>query len=259
MWNGGVAICNRSALVRPSASTQWRVPWNIVRWVWQTAFGSPVVPELNTMTARSSRSMSSGPAGTSTAGTSSMERSTSDGARAPIGRPSRAEVGRPRPVGDEVGRLGDRERVFDLAFTPRRADHDEGRPEPGRGEHDGDELGAVAGAETDPRPRGDPVGGEERGRPVDQSEQVSVGPSRFVDSQCDVVAAGLDGIDEQLADRTRVGVHAPTRPGSGRTLIVISVVIRELIRRRFRQRGTGRRRCDRARSRARRTPTPRRR
>ena len=62
MWNGGVAICNRSALVRPSASTQWVVPWNIVRWVWHTAFGNPVVPELNTIRARSSRSICTSPA-----------------------------------------------------------------------------------------------------------------------------------------------------------------------------------------------------
>ena len=58
MWNGGVAICRRSALVIPSASTQWTVPWNIVRCVCCTALGRPVVPELNTITARLSRSMS---------------------------------------------------------------------------------------------------------------------------------------------------------------------------------------------------------
>ena len=53
MCDGGVATWKRSSGPRPSAWHQCAVAWPIERWVWRTAFGSPVVPELNTSTASS--------------------------------------------------------------------------------------------------------------------------------------------------------------------------------------------------------------
>ena len=51
MWNGGVAIWNRSSAVRPSADPQMTMAAPMLEWVWRTALGMPVVPELNTSTA----------------------------------------------------------------------------------------------------------------------------------------------------------------------------------------------------------------
>jgi hypothetical protein len=51
MCEGGVAIWIRSAAVRPSASRQCVTAAPNDAWVCRTAFGSPVVPELNTRTA----------------------------------------------------------------------------------------------------------------------------------------------------------------------------------------------------------------
>ena len=53
MCEGGVATWNRSVGPRPSVWHQCAVPWPIERCVWRTAFGRPVVPELNTSTASS--------------------------------------------------------------------------------------------------------------------------------------------------------------------------------------------------------------
>ena len=53
MCDGGVATWKRSSGPSPSAAHQCRVPCPIERWVWRTAFGQPVVPELNTSTASS--------------------------------------------------------------------------------------------------------------------------------------------------------------------------------------------------------------
>ena len=51
MCEGGVATWNRSSAPRPRAVHQCAVAWPIDRWVWRTALGRPVVPELNTSTA----------------------------------------------------------------------------------------------------------------------------------------------------------------------------------------------------------------
>ena len=51
MWKGGVAIWNRSSAVRPSADPQMTMAAPMLEWVWRTALGMPVVPELNTSTA----------------------------------------------------------------------------------------------------------------------------------------------------------------------------------------------------------------
>ncbi len=60
MWEGGVATWKRSSAPRPSAAHQWAVACPRERWVWRTALGIPVVPELNT---RITSSLSSPPAG----------------------------------------------------------------------------------------------------------------------------------------------------------------------------------------------------
>ena len=54
MWDGGVATWKRSSAPSPRAATQCPVAAAIVACVWRTAFGSPVVPELNTRTTSSS-------------------------------------------------------------------------------------------------------------------------------------------------------------------------------------------------------------
>ncbi len=55
MWAGGVAIWKTSSGPRPERRPpSGSVATAIERWVWRTALGSPVVPELNTSTASSS-------------------------------------------------------------------------------------------------------------------------------------------------------------------------------------------------------------
>ena len=54
MCDGGVATWNRSSGPSPRAATQWSVARPSEAWVWRTALGRPVVPELNTRTASSS-------------------------------------------------------------------------------------------------------------------------------------------------------------------------------------------------------------
>ena len=66
MCDGGVATWKRSSGPRPRAAHQWAVALVIEPWVWRTAFGSPVVPELKTRTASSVSSSApdaTGPAG----------------------------------------------------------------------------------------------------------------------------------------------------------------------------------------------------
>ena len=50
MWEGGVVTWIRSRAVSPSASCQCRTAARRDAWVCRTAFGKPVVPELNTST-----------------------------------------------------------------------------------------------------------------------------------------------------------------------------------------------------------------
>ncbi len=54
MCDGGVATWKRSSWVSPRARHQCAVPSAMERWVWRTALGLSVVPELNTKTASSS-------------------------------------------------------------------------------------------------------------------------------------------------------------------------------------------------------------
>lgn len=54
MCDGGVMICMRSAAVRPSASRQCSMAAANPAWLWRTALGMPVVPELNTNSASAS-------------------------------------------------------------------------------------------------------------------------------------------------------------------------------------------------------------
>ena len=70
MCEGGVTICKRSAAVIPRASRQCRTPAANDRWVWRTAFGKPVVPELKTSTASASGSGHTGLASTGVTGSS---------------------------------------------------------------------------------------------------------------------------------------------------------------------------------------------
>jgi hypothetical protein len=51
MCDGGVAICNRSVGPSWSARPQWPTAAANEAWVWRTALGRPVVPELKTKTA----------------------------------------------------------------------------------------------------------------------------------------------------------------------------------------------------------------
>lgn len=51
MCDGGVVTCRRSRSVNASAARQCRTAAFSEAWVCRTAFGSPVVPELNTSTA----------------------------------------------------------------------------------------------------------------------------------------------------------------------------------------------------------------
>ena len=53
MCDGGVATWKRSSWPSPSAVTQCAVPRSMDRWVWRTALGRSVVPELKTKTASS--------------------------------------------------------------------------------------------------------------------------------------------------------------------------------------------------------------
>ena len=50
MWEGGVATWKRSPWPRPRARHQCDVASAMERWVWRTALGRSVVPELNTRT-----------------------------------------------------------------------------------------------------------------------------------------------------------------------------------------------------------------
>ena len=61
MCTGGVAIWKRSRSVSPSAVLQCSTAWPSERCVWRTAFGKPVVPELNTSTASASGSSTADP------------------------------------------------------------------------------------------------------------------------------------------------------------------------------------------------------
>ena len=70
MCDGGVTICMRSAAVIPSASRQCRTAAAKDRWVWRTALGRPVVPELKTSTASAAGSGSAAPGSAETIGSS---------------------------------------------------------------------------------------------------------------------------------------------------------------------------------------------
>ena len=63
MCDGGVATWNRSSGPRPRAAHQSVVARPIEAWVWRTALGRPVVPELKTRTASSPSSTGAEPTG----------------------------------------------------------------------------------------------------------------------------------------------------------------------------------------------------
>ncbi len=89
MWEGGVATWNRSSGPRPRAATQWAVAHPIERWVWRTALGRPVVPELKTSTASSSSEVAGSatfppdPGDTPTGGVASRSVTRSEPSRPP--------------------------------------------------------------------------------------------------------------------------------------------------------------------------------
>ncbi len=97
MWTGGVAIWKRSASVRPSAVIQCSTPWPIERCVWRTAFGKPVVPELNTSTASASGSApcQSVMLCDNTGGSSSASVGSSGAASASVARPAASATASP--------------------------------------------------------------------------------------------------------------------------------------------------------------------
>ena len=145
MCTGGVAIWKRSLSVSPSAVIQCSTPWPIERWVWRTAFGKPVVPELNTSTASASTSSTCQTAmlSDSTGGSSSGER-----------RELRRGVRERRPpcgVGDREMRCHHVARVRDLAGLPRRAAQHHRRAQLQSAVQREHELGAVRGQEHDAR------------------------------------------------------------------------------------------------------------
>ena len=149
--------------------TSARVAWPIERCVWRTAFGSPVVPELNTSTA-SSVSRTSPSAGRSRLADCQPPRGTESSSRSVTwSRPRRSREQRRRlAVGDRVHRCGERDGVVDLDRLPRRAQQHRGRAQLADGEHGDHELGRGSRSSPPPghgdRRRGRRGGGRRRWR-----------------------------------------------------------------------------------------------
>ena len=142
MCDGGVATWKRSSAVRPRASTQWRVPAPSEAWVWRTAFGMPVVPELNTrIDSSSARAVGLG-----------QGRAIAAEERRPAWRASStsitaaprcsASTSAPGSSATADGGAGELEGVAHLAL-PRRAEQHGGGAELADGVDGDDELGSV--------------------------------------------------------------------------------------------------------------------
>ena len=185
MCDGGVATWNRSSGPRPSASHQCAVAWAIERCVCRTAFGSPVVPELNTSTASSvSRTSPAGcgvrpPArAASSAGWSSrsVTRSRAE---------ALAEDGRGLTVGDGMHRSGQLDGMSHLDGLPRRAEEDGRRAELADGVDHDDELHAVRHHHRHAVARPDAPGCEVLRERVAEAIEIPEGPA---------VVAGPNGV-----------------------------------------------------------------
>ena len=136
MCDGGVMICMRSADDSRNASRQCRTATANAPWVWRTALGMPVVPELKTNNASDS-------------GGGGCEGSLTrrDGF---IQRHHGHQLGEHRIVADGVRRLGQRERMLDLCALPCRADQDRRRAQQPDGPQREDEFGSIGRHERDP-------------------------------------------------------------------------------------------------------------
>ena len=110
MCDGGVMICMRSADDSCNASRQCRTATANAPWVWRTALGMPVVPELKTNKASDFRR-----------GRFEGSLTRRDGF---IQREHGHQLGEHRMVADGVRRLGQRECMLDLCALPCRADQD---------------------------------------------------------------------------------------------------------------------------------------
>ena len=155
MCDGGVAIWIRSRLVSCSASRQCRTASSNAAWVCRTAFGRPVVPELNTSTASAVRRPAS---------RRGSAREVIGSSRCSIG----IKPGQHRMVADGVGRVGERQRVVDLVVLPRGADQHRRRAQPPDRQQGGDELRPVGRHDRDPLTCGEHPFCQGRGQPVGQ-------------------------------------------------------------------------------------------
>ena len=176
MCEGGVATWNRSSGPRPRAWHQCSVAWPIERWVWRTALGSPVVPELKTSTDSSVSPMASVAgrvrlAAASASSVAGSSRSVTDPARG-----ARASSAVARPVGDGVDGPGQLEGVADLERLPRRAEQHRRRAELADAVDRDHELGAVRRHDRHPVAGPDAPGGQVAGQGV--AELVELGGTR---------------------------------------------------------------------------------
>ena len=176
MCEGGVATWNRSSGPSPRTVHQCPVACPIEPWVWRTALGSPVVPELKTRTASSARPHLAGRRAGPTVG----ERAADGSSRSvtPSAPRQLGEQGDAVAVGHGVDRCGQVEGVADLGRLPGRAQEDRGRPELADGLDGDDELHPVGHHHGDPIPGRHPLAGQVAGEGVAQVVELAEGPVR---------------------------------------------------------------------------------
>ena len=172
MCDGGVATWKRSSAVSPRACTQCAVPAPIERWVCRTAFGRPVVPELNTRMASSSGPTSRGVERGRRRARAPSVVEVGDGVGARAARRAASTAG---PSATAWTGAGEGQGVVDLGRLPRRAQQHGGGAELADGVDGDGELHPVGRHHRHPVARTDAAVGEvvgERGaQPVEVGER----------------------------------------------------------------------------------------